>query len=153
MTEVCRWCRFETLLCRPVVAVSRDVGVADALLELAVEAMPAVSLSDSRIAGWAEGAREEVDDPCAVLCMFLPRVTEASLDWGPFAIGPDRYCTAVFWSVLSYAVWKFACSGRFCRLGMVESVTIPPVSARQYEDSVVSKVQTLVGNSFGYSIH
>lgn len=67
-----------------------EVGVAVALVGLAVKEVPAVSPFDSGIAGWAEGARDEVDNPCVVVCVFLPRVTEASLDWDPLATGPGR---------------------------------------------------------------
>jgi len=82
MTEVCRWCRLEVRRCKPV-AVSREVSVPAPALA------PVVSISG--IVGCAEAVREDEVIPCDVVCVFLPRVTEASLDCVPFETCPSRY--------------------------------------------------------------
>lgn len=66
--------------------------------------------------GCAEGAREDGVNPCDVACVFLPRVTEASLDCVPFETCPVRYwleadtLAKVLWSVLSCTAWERLCS-------------------------------------------
>jgi len=47
--------------------------------------------SPSGMVGWADCALDDETTICDGLCMFLPLVTEASLDWLPLATWPARH--------------------------------------------------------------